>query len=109
MVIVKSKIYYLKVQISKSSLIIDQIYLLEDIPNKDDLSKRIDYFINDQSYEKANPKLSKLYLKKIKTFVILFLNFMKPNDQKCFIDLTHNGRLHPDLITFSTIIKTMVF
>ena len=103
LLIIQTKIYYLKIKEYNDFFIIEQTYLLEEIPNKKDLIQRVNYYVGNEQYKYNNKETSNQYIKKIGDFIKLFLYQMDQSQLQHFEGL-YDGDYHPDLIDLSQLI-----
>jgi hypothetical protein len=102
------KIYYLKMENYEKHSGIVTIYLLEEIPNKDEFIGRIKYYINSENYTPLDYSISEDYLRNLHKLIFIYINFMKSEHLNLFDDLYGDGEFHPDLINLYDAIPNLI-
>ena len=104
LIVIDFKIYYLKIKPYDDFFAIEQIYLLEEIPNKKELIQRLNYYVSHEQYSYVSRQLARDYLVKIQNFIDLFLHNMRKKEIKHFENL-YDGEYHPDLLDLKALIS----
>lgn len=92
------KIYYIKCQFVDNLCLIDKIYMLEEIPNCDELNQRLQYYTNFESYNKVPKLQAQKYFDSVLKFLSLFIDGFTKKQLDLFDNLYGSGEFHPDLI-----------
>lgn len=91
LIIYDLKLYYLYIQLIQQTLVLKQVYLLEEIPNLKEFKDRINYYQNQGGYKPLNEVKTEKYLNLVKNLMSTYVNYL---DKMYLIDLPdiYNGQ-----------------
>lgn len=105
LIVIDSKIFYLKIKPINDCLIIEKIYMMEELPDLIELQNRITYYIENESYEPMGQSRSKYYLVRIINFLDALIHHLPQSQLLRFDDLYIGNHYHPDLLSLYRFLK----
>ena len=108
LIVIDSKIYYLRMKPMNDFSMIEKIYMMEELPDHIELKKRILYYVNNEFYKPMNLSQSEYYLNQIIIFLDAFIHHLPRSQLYQFEDLYIGNKYHPDLISLYQFLKSYI-